>query len=200
VVRPIRKVFGPDRIGIVGFHAKGFVIARPAEPYAAWLQERAQLLHTKIRRATRACSLHAFFSREAGDESPSQFLRKAGWYPHPYDIQVVRTHRGTERRANSDLLIVFEAARLVSHSDADVVAIGTGDGALAADLTAFLLALPTRRRIVTLSLAGSTSWQLDARRNPLITANVEIGHDCLRRCGVSVEAGDCCEENAHEHT
>jgi len=39
------KVHAPDRIGLVGFHDKGFVIAKPAEPYSAWLQDRCRELH-----------------------------------------------------------------------------------------------------------------------------------------------------------
>ncbi|RJP34727.1 MAG: VWA domain-containing protein [Candidatus Omnitrophota bacterium] len=45
---PVKKVYGSDRIGIVGFHDRGFVIAKPAEPHAAWLQQRSQTLHEKI--------------------------------------------------------------------------------------------------------------------------------------------------------
>lgn len=44
----VRKVYAPDRIGIVGFHDRGFVVAKPAEPHAAWLQQRSQQLHAKI--------------------------------------------------------------------------------------------------------------------------------------------------------
>lgn len=43
-----RPVYGPDRIGIVGFHDRGFVIARPAMPFAPWLVERTQTLHTRL--------------------------------------------------------------------------------------------------------------------------------------------------------
>jgi len=39
---------GPDRIGIVGFQHRGFVIAKPAEPHAAWLLERSQRLHQHL--------------------------------------------------------------------------------------------------------------------------------------------------------
>jgi len=46
--RRIRKRFGADRVGIVGFHEKGFVVARPADPHASWLQERIQTLHTRL--------------------------------------------------------------------------------------------------------------------------------------------------------
>lgn len=44
----VRAIYGPDRIGIVGFHDKAFIIAVPAEPYAEWLQRRSQLLHDKV--------------------------------------------------------------------------------------------------------------------------------------------------------
>lgn len=42
------KVYGPDRIALVGFNDEGFVICRPAEPFAHWLQERSQELHEKV--------------------------------------------------------------------------------------------------------------------------------------------------------
>jgi Mg-chelatase subunit ChlD len=44
----VRKIFAPDRIGLVGFHDRAFVIARPAEPFKGWLQDRAQQLHDKL--------------------------------------------------------------------------------------------------------------------------------------------------------
>ena len=37
-----------DRIALVGFHDKGFVIALPAEAHAPWLQERAVQLHKRL--------------------------------------------------------------------------------------------------------------------------------------------------------
>jgi len=37
-----------DRIGLIGFHEHGFVIARPAEPFAPWLVERSQTLHRRL--------------------------------------------------------------------------------------------------------------------------------------------------------
>ncbi|QOJ04347.1 MAG: hypothetical protein HRU71_12990 [Planctomycetia bacterium] len=133
-----------------------------------------------LRNVARTCALHAFFSREPGDAAATRFVARCGWVAHPYDIQTVRSYRGTERLANSDGLILFTSGLLASHSDADVVVLASGDGALVSDLARFLRSLPKPRRIVTLSLAGSTSWRLDARRNPAITANIEIGRDCLR--------------------
>lgn len=49
--QPVREpwtVYGPDRIGLIGFHDHGFVIARPATPFAPWLVERSQSLHTRL--------------------------------------------------------------------------------------------------------------------------------------------------------
>lgn len=43
-----KKVFGSDRIGIVGYHDSAFVIAKPAEPHAPWLQKRLINLREKI--------------------------------------------------------------------------------------------------------------------------------------------------------
>lgn len=40
--------YGTDRIGLVGFHDRGFVIARFAEPFVPWLQERTLQLHARI--------------------------------------------------------------------------------------------------------------------------------------------------------
>lgn len=37
-----------DLIGLVGFHDRGFVMAKPASPYAPWLQERTSNIRTKI--------------------------------------------------------------------------------------------------------------------------------------------------------
>jgi Mg-chelatase subunit ChlD len=42
------KLFAPDRMGIVGFHDKAFIIAKPAEAHAAWLQERTLKMHERI--------------------------------------------------------------------------------------------------------------------------------------------------------
>jgi Mg-chelatase subunit ChlD len=42
------RCFGPDRVGLVGFHDRGFVVAVPAAPHAAWLLERSQKLHEKV--------------------------------------------------------------------------------------------------------------------------------------------------------
>lgn len=44
-----RKIYGADRVGIVGFNDNGFVIAPPTEPYSASLQMRSRNLHRSVR-------------------------------------------------------------------------------------------------------------------------------------------------------
>jgi hypothetical protein len=127
-----------------------------------------------------SCCLHAFFSRSPGDDKPVQYFFERGWIPHPRDIETVRTFRGKERLANSDNLLLFYAGVLVSRSSADVVVLASGDGSLVCDLTRCLRNLPRPRGIATLSVAGSTSWRLNATQNPDIMANIEIGRDCFR--------------------
>jgi hypothetical protein len=137
-------------------------------------------LARRLRRAGAACRLHAFFSCEPGDCRCSRFFEQRGWTPHAYGIQTVRSYRGVQRLANSDPLILFTAGALLSKCDADAVVVASGDGTLVCDLAAFVGRLPRRPAVVSLSLAGSTSWRLDSRRNHLIAANIEIGRDCLR--------------------
>jgi len=134
-----------------------------------------------LRRLACRCALHAFFSREPGDDQRCQHLRERGWVPHPRDIETVQTHDGTKRLANSDNDLLFAAGNLASRGKADVVVLASGDGSLVCDLARNLRQLPRGRTILTLSLAGSTSHRLDAARNPSIDANVEIGLDCLHR-------------------
>jgi Mg-chelatase subunit ChlD len=42
------SVYQADRVGLVGFNDTGFVIAKPTEAHASWLQERTRALHTKV--------------------------------------------------------------------------------------------------------------------------------------------------------
>lgn len=37
-----------DMVGLVGFHDRGFVVAKPAEPHAHWLQERVTSLPDRV--------------------------------------------------------------------------------------------------------------------------------------------------------
>jgi Mg-chelatase subunit ChlD len=37
-----------DLVGLVGFHDRGFIVAKPAEPHAHWLQERVTSLPKRV--------------------------------------------------------------------------------------------------------------------------------------------------------
>ena len=131
--------------------------------------------------ATSSCALHAFFSVQQQESGAhSAYFEARGWTTHHRPIEIVRTKNGGRKRANIDNHLLFHAGVLCSRSRADTVVLASGDGDLVCDLARALSELPAKRQIVTLSLAGSTSWRLNAQQNPWIAANIELGHDCLR--------------------
>ena len=140
-----------------------------------------RLLADKLNRIAGSCKLHAFFSCREGDERWSSYFASRGWIPHPNHIEIVQTYNGVKRLANSDNLMLFSAGLLISRSIADVIIIASGDGSMVCDMTKALIKLPKRRKVITMSLAGSTSWRLDAAKNRYIAHNIEIGRDCLHR-------------------
>jgi len=130
-------------------------------------------------------SLHAFFSRPAGDEQLSQYFTRHGWTPHARDIEIVSSPNGPRKCANADSLLLFWAGMLVNQSGADVVLILSGDGDLVSELAKAIHTLQKKFDVVTMSLAGSTAQRLDARFNGFIQNNIEIGLDCLRPISIS---------------
>jgi hypothetical protein len=137
-------------------------------------------LVAKIGEATQTWKGHIFFSREANDDRRVRYFEDRELIPHPRDIHEVQTGRGVERTTNSDFMIAFHAGMLVSRSDADLIVIASGDGKLVWDISEAVKGLPKQRGIMTMSLAGSTAWRLNAATNRFIDANMEIGLDCLR--------------------
>ena len=136
-----------------------------------------------LRRRSRGCELHAFFSREPGDERRCQYVRVGGWVPHARDIETVQTHRGRQCLANSDNDILFAAGCLAARGNNDVIVLASGDDSLVCDLARNLRRVSAAQTILTLSLAGSTSQRLDATCNADIDGNIEIGLNCLERHG-----------------
>ena len=137
-------------------------------------------LGSLIQQTSKTCALHTIFSCKRGEERRSAYFARRGWVVHTRDIQVVQTPQGKKRLANADSRILFLAGHLVSRSNADVILIGSGDGDLVCELAMAVAELPKPRVVMTMSLAGSTSYRLDATRNPYIAHNIEIGLDCLR--------------------
>jgi len=138
-----------------------------------------RLLGDRLRETAESCLLHAFFSHDGHDERRQRYFLSRGWTPHVYEAETVRTCRGTERLTNTDGLILVIGGMLISQSDVDAVIVASGDGSLVCDLAKGLATIPRRPQVITMSLAGSTSWRLNAASNPAIAGNIEIGHDCL---------------------
>jgi len=138
-------------------------------------------------------SCHAFFSRKPNDNHLIDSFAAIGWRPHPRDILIARTARGVEKFANSDHMICFGAGMLVAQKPYDTVVIATGDGALGCDLAKAIRQHGSPGvSVVTMSLAGSTSYRLNAATNSDFDVNIEIGADCLkapavgsRRCRIA---------------
>lgn len=134
-----------------------------------------------VQRCAGEAELHAFFSCQPGDRRQVEAFREHGWSPHPNEIETVRSQGQTRRRANSDNVMLFWGGRLTGQKEFEVVVIGTGDGDLGCDLAREIVRRDRARSVVTLSVAGCTARRLDARNNPYIDANLEVGLDCLSK-------------------
>jgi len=128
-------------------------------------------------------ALHAFFSATGNNGYRAEYFEERGYIPHAYPIHHVATCRGTERRSNIDLLFAAIGGAAVSRSHADVVLLCSGDGQLVCDMALAISMFPKHRGVATLSFAGATSNTLDAKKNTLIDANIEVGRDLLIREG-----------------
>jgi len=138
------------------------------------------LLGEVLDAAAASASRHAILSAHPGDERRMNYFVERGWIPHATTRRTVRTHKGLERKGNADFLLAFLAGVVVSRASADVVLVASGDGDLVEEVAIGIRSLQKERSIVTMSLAGSTAGRLNAEKNELITANIEIGKDCLR--------------------
>lgn len=136
----------------------------------------AELLH----RSSRNCRLHAFFPGSRGEQRRIEYFSARGWIAHMNEIEIVQTRQGPQRLSNSDSLILLWAGWLAGQSQADLVIVASGDGSLVCDTARFFAGCEPPRRIVTLSLVGSTSCRLDASTNPYVWANLSLGKDALR--------------------
>ena len=138
-----------------------------------------KMLATLLKVTARSCMLHAFFSAFPGDRR-REYFQARGWTSHVRPIECVADGRGGVKKfANADIAFAVGVG-LLARNGFDAVVLATGDGELAHDTACAINALPKRREIFTLSLAGSTSRRLDARRNPYITGNIEVGLDVLK--------------------
>jgi hypothetical protein len=140
-------------------------------------------LRQKLMTVAASASLHAVFSRRPGDERRWHYFLKRGWIPHAKTTRLASKRSGGRPDANTDHLLAFLAGRLTGLFAIDLVVLATGDGQLVLDVAEAISQQPRPKPVATLSLAGSTSFRIDARRCPLVKWNLELGKDCLRPLG-----------------
>jgi hypothetical protein len=126
---------------------------------------------------------HVVLAEPPGGGRRSQYFAARGWQPHCKHPHMVRTRHGMVPSSNADHTFAFAAGRLVITSTATVIVLCSGDGELVEDVAQAIQTLPSDRKLVTLSLAGSTAGRLNCSSSPHISANIELGLDCLRPHG-----------------
>jgi hypothetical protein len=136
-------------------------------------------LRQLIDAASKSASFHAVCSRNPGEFRFPAALQQQGWSPCVKTVRRIWRDGKWLRNANADNLLAFAAGALCQNVPADPVILGTGDGQLAEDVAEAIGMLHGACPVATLSLAGSTAARLDARHSSLISANIEIGRDCL---------------------
>ncbi|MDR1493902.1 MAG: hypothetical protein LBT05_14465 [Planctomycetaceae bacterium] len=133
-------------------------------------------LASELRKVCTLVDLHVFASGTDNNDivgGPYSNL----WHIHPNTPSF--HHRNNNRLdTNSDLLILFKTGQLLYKKRYQVLVIASGDGTLGSALAKYAKQeFGDNLDVVTLSLAGSTSPDLDATWNKSIAANFEIGCD-----------------------
>lgn len=139
-----------------------------------------KLLGRWIEKYSASVCLHAFLSIGKRNSSRARYFMKRGWTPHIKEKKIIKSYRGVRNDSNVDNLMLFWGGLLASRTPNKTILLLSGDGELVWDMAQAIKALPKRRRVLTMSLAGSTSWRLNSRNNSIIDGNLEIGRDCLR--------------------
>lgn len=140
------------------------------------------ILARRIRSMAHKAELHLFTAANARDAGKGATFDALGYFVHIKRIRYVRLSADSVRRdSNVDNLFSFWAGILAPSCDTDVFLLASGDYGLAGELAQAICdhRAPQQVRVMTLSLPGSTSRDLDARKNPHVTANLEIGLDLL---------------------
>jgi len=134
--------------------------------------------------------LIAIFSRDDNETTAEHFLWEAGWMTYTRPIDVVRNKFGIVKHGNADVAFATVVGAAVTSLEADACVLGTGDGQLAIDVARCVKAIaPSCKTSATLSLPGSTSQRLDARRSDIFAVNLEIGDDVMNRLAIPTDGG-----------
>jgi hypothetical protein len=135
-------------------------------------------LLSAIRSVSRRVEPLAFATVDNGPplQYAEQYFKGCGWFP------VLATARRVlgKREANSDSNILLHTGRILPNAKADVLLVGSGDGALVTAIVEYALQIPKPPRIVTICRSESLSSRLVAGRNPHIAANIRLGSDHVK--------------------
>ena len=133
--------------------------------------------------AARAADLHIFTAVEEDNGTDVLQFEPLGYSVHAKTIRRIPLPGGRYRSdANIDNLFAFWTGLFaVKAGCCQVLILGSGDYGLAGELAQAVKGGSRRRlpHVMTLSLPGSTAQDLDARTNPHIKANLEIGLDLM---------------------
>lgn len=141
------------------------------------------LLAKHIRKAAKAAELHIFIATDRDDENNRQEFENSGYSVQVKTIRHKRLPNGGRcSDSNIDNLFSYCAGSYVSKIKWEVIVLGSGDYGLSGEIAQLIRGQHRRSsvQIMTLSLPGSTAQDLDAHKNPNITANLEIGLDILQ--------------------
>lgn len=141
------------------------------------------LLAKRIRRVTKTAELHIFIAAHQKDGRACKKLERSGYAVHVKTIRQKRFANGDRRcDSNIDNLFSFWAGLCVPNTACQVIVLGSGDYGLSGEIAQAICAQHRTDsvQIMTLSLPGSTSQDLDAYINRNVTANLEIGLDLMK--------------------
>lgn len=136
------------------------------------------LLARRLRTVAETAELHIFTAVEPWYEAATrQQFKESRYLVHLKTIRDRRRHD-----SNIDNLFAFWAGMSALRAEPEILVLGSGDYGLSGELAKEIYEQRRNKAmsIMTLSLPGSTSQDLDAETNPNITANLEIGMDLLK--------------------
>jgi len=140
-------------------------------------------LTRRIRSAASSAEIHVFTAAGPSHPHAGQQVRGPDHIVHVKTIRQWQLPGGRARRdANVDNVFSFWAGLLTAKKSWGAIVFGSGDYGLAGELPQAIRARRLRSpvKLMTLSLPGSTAQDLEARFNPNVSVNLEIGLDVLR--------------------
>jgi len=142
------------------------------------------LLAKRFKTVAETAELHIFMAVELWYEATKrQRFEESGYTVHLKRIRSRQFANGRRKcESNIDNLFAFWAGMSALRAEPEILVLGSGDYGLSGELAKETCEQRRNKAmsVMTLSLPGSTSQDLDAETNPNITANLEIGLDLLK--------------------